>query len=845
MLTQLITMTPIIALFKKEFHQHGAFALAMVFLCLFLQIAYVEWFRFANYTIDAGFFFSIALLITMLYAGGAAALAYSTEHADNTFVFLRKLPISWTTIACGKAGWVFCGTVLVLIGNLLLYAVFTGTGYVSGAYNSGTIWIAVGVGIVEAFVWGLFWSTRCRSQIHALLTTYACASVMAFVVVHAFVEYSSDVTEMYANAFLYRLVAAGIVGIFAVWGMSRWFSFEVKQPLLARLYPDKMTLGYPQRVQQPFSALIHHHIRHASLLYPLGIFCMFAWVVGCGVICMGLLMSILFSMNVNNLGLSEDTIWWLGVFFGTGVYGSVLIMALFWATIFGHDQKNDSYRFLSRIGISDGAVWWSRMLPAMFCYVLVILGVAAVSCVNILHCIQDMQLGSARISNPAFNWQLFWDNLWLVAPVGFLIWLAPAAVGAFISISFRSQVVAISLVAGGLLLTLAWASLLLVMFGCSPWWTTVPICIALLIASRIRAGYWLRETFTWRSRILPLVPVFACMLAVMIAVPFVRVYSVPYISWEQIDAYFDQAEFDPQDTLRMPERRKALIRHIAEHGTVLPEHEIWLAAMEDRWRPKLSSLSGCTFEEYLLLSYVVQSDYWNRVFRTEYRRGTTTRTDDPVYSSTWLFPYMPWERARVERVLRLQIVARLVELGYIQDKKAVAIRHLFARNEYRQVVFDEGLWWLSLWHTNVRSLCYQQCDLVYETINKWYIAHDRTLPESLDELIEKGYLSAFPVHPFTGEQMQYFRNASPHEIRTNDYMDHDHNRYVRGNLLGISRVGVTRNDRWIRGNDTDEVLKIFRDTGGTFLQLGRWFYLIVEPEERSLESEDGSQEEEN
>jgi hypothetical protein len=48
----------------------------------------------------------------------------------------------------------------------------------------------------------------------------------------------------------------------------------------------------------------------------------------------------------------------------------------------------------------------------------------------------------------------------------------------------------------------------------SPLLTTLPICIALLVASRMRATYWLRDMFTWRTRLIPLIPVVGTVLVI-------------------------------------------------------------------------------------------------------------------------------------------------------------------------------------------------------------------------------------------------------------------------------------------------------------------------------------------
>ena len=803
-------MSPILTLFHKELRQHGAFALAMVFLGLIFQIAYAEGNRFFGFGYSSapngGTLLSLAIFVTVLYAGAAAAFAYSTEHSENTFGFLQKLPISWITAACGKVGWVLCGTVLVLLGNLMLF--FLGA-VLYGAtmhFDGGQVCLAVGIGIVEAFVWGLFWSTRCRSQIHAFLATCISASVTLYVVTYFFAVQSDDAFGMYAEVVPHRLAAAGIVALAAVWGMSRWFYYEGKRPFVARLYPEKITVRYPQKVQQPFSALIHHHLRHASILYPLGVLGMAMWSGGWLVACLAFYLP----EDVRNSITTNTGSIVLGFFLVGGVYCTPILMGLFWATIFGHDQKKDSYRFLSRLGIPDGAIWWSRILPAMIFYVPVIASVAVFFFLFILP------------NAPSDERGMFWSVFWSYAPLVFVPWLALPAVGAFFSISFRSQMVTIALTTGCVFLPILWMGFFFGVFGCSPWWTTVPICVALLLASRIRAAYWLRETFTWRSRIIPLVPLFATMLAIVIALPFVRVYSVPYISWTQMDAYFDAADLG--DIRRAPEQRKALLRHIAEHGSVPPEYDTWLAKIGQHstyW--ELNAFNDLTAEEYLLLRYVERRNEWKRT-----RHENWHSKDQPIIASLalWL-SYSPWETARRERLLWLPLVAELVESGGLQDRRAVAIR-----DRVKRQTFGLGMGAMDLWNWHWRMpddmdaqpLCDQQLHLTFKAIEKWYAEHD-TLPESLDELVDGGYLSALPVHPFTGERMQYHRDSpAPTGVERND---------ISSQILG--------SERWISYRQTQELRDAFFATGGTYLQLGKWIHLVV----RSQEEGDRNQEEDN
>jgi len=187
-------------------------------------------------------------------------------------------------------------------------------------------------------------------------------------------------------------------------------------------------------------------------------------------------------------------------------------MLIFWGNIFGHDQKNNSYQFLTRLGVHESKVWWSRMLPAALFYIPVLLCLL----VYLFVC----------------------EDFAFYAPIAFTVWFTILATGAYCSISSPLQMVGIMQTFSlSVLFACAWMHMFLFLFGCSPLWTTVPVVFALLLVSRLRARYWLRETLTWRKKLITRLLVFGVMLAVLVAFPFVRIYSVPHVSWEQMESY--------------------------------------------------------------------------------------------------------------------------------------------------------------------------------------------------------------------------------------------------------------------------------------------------------------------
>jgi hypothetical protein len=270
-------------------------------------------------------------------------------------------------------------------------------------------------------------------------------------------------------------------------------------------------------------------------------------------------------------------------------------------------------------------------------------------------------------------------------------WLAPLALGAFFSISYRGQMLAIVLTFIGMYPFLYWGVGGILLFGCNPVWTTLPILLAVLYVSRIRAWYWLREKLNWRTKLYTLLPVFGTIAAILIVLPFVRVYSVPYISWGQIDAYFDQMDrlhphpnpLPEGEGTRNVEKRKALIQYIAANNAVPSEYMPVYAKMASvRFRAE-SDPEVCTHEEFLLVKYVYcRDESANPLGRDQNDDSWSNISFMAVWRS-------PWETARRDRLSRLELVILLARSGKLPAEKVEAIREYNAKLKPFPVIFDQ------------------------------------------------------------------------------------------------------------------------------------------------------------
>ena len=573
-----------LGIFRKERLQNGKPLLVGIGFCL---AGYALVFALGLYLGEPAspmLYLGGALYVTLLYTWASAASVYVLEHEKNTFPFLRSLPVSPLAVAIGKISWTLCSLLLLLACCLLFTAVccflqeavFQRTEPIQDLSIMLFLFVPT---FIEVFLWGIFWSTRCRSASFAAFASAGCViAVLGFI--FNFAPPSLREEEIFVYVLPYRIFVIVIVAILAGWGAMRWFEFSAKDTRRVLVPRNFGFIRYPKTVQSPFLALIHQHLRHVSLVYPLGVLCFALFALGC-------------------LFVDSDNITDL---YGIIGYGLIPIgIIIFWGNIFGHDQRNDSYKFLTRLGVHEGLVWWSRMIPATLFYLPVLLSVMFFFYVQ-------------------GEWSEFRELLF-DASLAFTAWLTLLAVGAFCSISHEKQSAGIVGTFSLCCLFFVWAAFFIASFGASPLWTTVPVAVAFLLASRLRAGYWLREITTWRSRLIPLIPVLAVVMFVFIALPFVRVYSVPYISWEEVETYL-------ADT-------------------------------------------PVSYKEQLMQHYTEQRNHARSVFSGEILVGMTS--DDYNYATYFILGLMPWEEARRERILRLRIVAALYEYDIVRDDRADAI----------------------------------------------------------------------------------------------------------------------------------------------------------------------------
>jgi ABC-type transport system involved in multi-copper enzyme maturation permease subunit len=189
------------------------------------------------------------------------------------------------------------------------------------------------------------------------------------------------------------------------------------------------------------------------------------------------------------------------------------------ACVFLADQRGHGFRFFAERGIRPGHVWLSRHLvwmAVLFCWTLLV-----------------FMTTLAFLDPPAREPQH------AVVILGYVFGLAILGytAGQLCSMFLRSGILAgfFSLVLSGVLCGWAW----LMWFLQVPWtWSVVPIPLALLLATWLRAGGWLLERDTLRAWLGPILALMVPAVAVLTAVPAYRVYQIP-----AVDPGFSPEEF--------------------------------------------------------------------------------------------------------------------------------------------------------------------------------------------------------------------------------------------------------------------------------------------------------------
>ena len=222
---------------------------------------------------------TIFSVFTSLYLLVVSAISYSREIDENRYPLLRRFPFSPRLLAGAKVGWIAISTA-VLVAAFGVAALVIG---LCGGWNvNETSLIDVAFLLFtggEFFIWGLFWTTRTRRQIPAILLTLLCVFGIPLTMlllydraVDSAVSWETSLDrlgELYASnggvAFRFGILALLLYP--TVRGLFDWFERQTRFDSRARYKPADDAAGAgaskiftPERpVRSPFVTLIWQH----------------------------------------------------------------------------------------------------------------------------------------------------------------------------------------------------------------------------------------------------------------------------------------------------------------------------------------------------------------------------------------------------------------------------------------------------------------------------------------------------------------------------------------------------------------------------------------------------------
>jgi hypothetical protein len=348
------------AILKKECKQHVALWIALFLFVVVLQLIAAIMYALSN-QMGHPSFIGIAVVISLLYAAGSAAIVFCNEHEEKTYTFLRSLPIPRGTLLAGKLAWVVLSSLAFALGTVLESLPWE-AGFDNVSVRNDEVvllLLACTVGVLYSICFGLFWSTWFKSQLHSLLATFISGSV-AFPIVAVAAEtiaknYPTLIPEQKIVFFPCISILTLLVGAVAVRNAYYWISAQEpgasapgwlesqKNVFVTTTYPGADAPGSCACVRcGEFRTLFVHAVRQSAGQ------CWAAIVVGAIAF-----VTILLAINIEETHRQG----WIVLVVLLGVV-TVFVLC---GSVFSGDQKTRGAFFAER-GLSPRKIWWSRIL---------------------------------------------------------------------------------------------------------------------------------------------------------------------------------------------------------------------------------------------------------------------------------------------------------------------------------------------------------------------------------------------------------------------------------------------------------------------------------------------------
>ncbi|MGW8257354.1 MAG: ABC transporter permease, partial [Thermoguttaceae bacterium] len=548
---------PLRSVLWKEYRQQRAFWLAMGALSVFLQILFVWGFAGFYWNGDSlsTFVFYLSVLsaegLTALYAIGCMATLFSAEHENGTFEFQKQLPVSAGRLAWGKTLFAIVGTACMLaflVASVLVLTLIVlnwrpepiGWPFEGFWHQAVDIF---GLVIFEALAWGLFWGLLMKNPLPAVILALICTTLSVHVTSLGAQRFD---WHHYTQAVPYRLLILAAVSFADAWLAVRWFK-EAGVLGQSALGQDDIsdTIEETSTALPAYGRFSRQNVLSRLLWQQ---FRQNGWIALA-------LIAVIVSPVVNSIFPQNP--------FMRGVINPVLPLLLLpiiaiclWSMMFFRaDHAQQSFRFLAERGVSPGLIWISRLTMGA----VPVVGLVLICCLIVL-CAQIEMFYQAIYNNPkifahgefnfhCFEWPIFLELL-------FLALFAVFSIVQFCSLFFRGAILAAFFSVLFIGLFGLWTALMI--FWLVPWWWSIlPIPLLHLAATWQRMPGWLEERSGLRSKSWLAVAILPC-IAIVVAVPFYRIHSVPLVK-PDLERYRSELALrshssQAQATLRMYEK---------------------------------------------------------------------------------------------------------------------------------------------------------------------------------------------------------------------------------------------------------------------------------------------------
>jgi hypothetical protein len=511
--------------------------------------------------------FAVALVATALYALGNGATMFATECEEETYELLRVLPVTERQVVLGKLA--FCVASVLAIGAVLLVSAWVlAGGRVPAPESHRQLWATFGLGTLEVLAWGMFFSLLSSRPLQAAILGAFAASASASLLVYLDGHGRSiHMLPVYVNVVPERLLVLALVAAVDL-GLARRWLHPVGDSRQGSEVPMARRLSR-QRSEEAATTTRSIGAGLVRLTWQ-------AWRQSRAVYaCILLGTSVLAALS---WGPESPQTHVLVMLAGTSLLG---------ATIFLSDQEKLRFRFFAQQGVSARRVWLSRHLLG-----LTVTVVASLIAVVVMVATNDVDFFARFLYSQSYQYEQtsFEPGDWRLLVSGVLI---TVMVSAYTSGQLFSMLLRNGLLAGffGLLLTVplcAWV-VLMARYRFSFFWSVLPILIALLLATWLRAPAWISQRNTWRGWLGVGLVATVPFLGVAATSAWQRVHEIPAVNVGfDVTAFLQPRTLEQRETAGMYREADALLRSYRpdEAGRPSPDRGGKIGQRELEWLEK-------------------------------------------------------------------------------------------------------------------------------------------------------------------------------------------------------------------------------------------------------------------